>query len=230
MEKIFYLIILLILVFASCTQTANEKIRAGIMEKVWKQIQEDEKKNSKEAISLYTKAIENSPNDSIAYLSRGKARSHQEDYSGAISDFTKFIQITHNNADVYSERGFAKYQLQDYKEAIADYTKALEMNPGAGHVRGDSDINNLKNNTDSASSNSKYLLININNYNAYVWRGLAKLGVKDTLGAIADYSKAIEINPKDDIAYTLRGGLKVDLNDMEGAAADFDKTKQYNEN
>jgi tetratricopeptide (TPR) repeat protein len=65
-----------------------------------------------------------------------------------------------------------------------------------------------------------------NNYEAYVFRGFAKEGLKDYQGAIIDYSKAIELSPKNALLYIYRGNAKLAIKDYQGAILDCSKVNE----
>ena len=57
---------------------------------------------------------------------------------------------------------------------------------------------------------------------AYYGRGVAKGGLDDYEGAIADYDRAIELKPEEAKAYDNREYIRVILDDYHGAIADYD--------
>lgn len=61
--------------------------------------------NLSEAISLFTKAIENDPLNAEAYYNRGKALRQKGDMVAALNDFRKTLEINpnHNQAKVSIE-------------------------------------------------------------------------------------------------------------------------------
>ena len=61
---------------------------------------------------------------------------------------------------------------------------------------------------------------------AFVDRGIIKLRLKDTIGALNDFNKALEINPKFSPAYYCRGKLNVDNQDSAGAMKDLNKLSE----
>lgn len=58
---------------------------------------------------------------------------------------------------------------------------------------------------------------------AYNNRGLARKGLNDLAGAVADYEQALKINPNYMYAYYNRGNVREELGDFDGAVADYTK-------
>ena len=65
--------------------------------------------------------------------------------------------------------------------------------------------------------------LNPNNSNAYYFRGLCKMMIKDT-AAISDFDRAIELKTFHIDVYALRGWQKVRMHNYKDAANDFDKS------
>ncbi|MEL6165321.1 MAG: trypsin-like peptidase domain-containing protein, partial [Cyanobacteria bacterium J06628_3] len=82
-----------------------------------------------EAISDFTKAIENNPKYAEAFAERGVARVSLKDFDGAINDYNQALKINPNFAYAYYTRGFTRVASEDYNSAITDLSKAIEINP-----------------------------------------------------------------------------------------------------
>ncbi|MBK7937821.1 MAG: tetratricopeptide repeat protein [Lewinellaceae bacterium] len=82
-----------------------------------------------EAIADWTEAIRLDPNDAVAYMNRGAARSELGDKQGAILDYDEAIELNSNYTLAYTNRGAAKAELGDKQGAILDYDKAIELDP-----------------------------------------------------------------------------------------------------
>lgn len=80
-----------------------------------------------EVMEMLNETIRNDPNNVAAYLERGLARNHLENYRGAIADFTEVIRIQPDNIDAHNYRGTIYYHLGEYDKALADYNRALEL-------------------------------------------------------------------------------------------------------
>lgn len=89
------------------------------------------RKQYREAISYFSKAIELNPSAVSAYTGRATAYQELGDLSNAISDYSSLIKLCPENANFYLQRawGYEKSKTNTDK-AIADCTKALELAPG----------------------------------------------------------------------------------------------------
>lgn len=73
--------------------------------------------------------IEDNPQSSYAYLTRGRAKYEQQDAVGAIADYTKAITINPKDPRAFFMRGFAYGSLKQYKEAKADLEESIRLDP-----------------------------------------------------------------------------------------------------
>lgn len=87
-------------------------------------------RNYKEALNCYNKAIALNPQDSVAYLFKGRTLAFfMKNYEEGIVAFTKAIEINPDYADAYLQRAYAYNQKGIGKLAKADFDKAVELNP-----------------------------------------------------------------------------------------------------
>lgn len=74
-------------------------------------------------------AIRADPDNIDAYLQRGLAHNHLEDYQRAIADFSEVLRIDPENVDAYNFRGTIYFRLGQHQQALADYNRALQLDP-----------------------------------------------------------------------------------------------------
>ncbi|ERN42165.1 tetratricopeptide TPR_2 repeat-containing protein [Rubidibacter lacunae KORDI 51-2] len=98
-----------------------------------------------ELMAELNRAIEERPGDVAAYLQRGLAFNHLEQYEHALADFNKVIRIEPNHVDAYNYRGAMHYRLGNLMAALADFNRAIALDPdfavvyfNRGYVRRDS--------------------------------------------------------------------------------------------
>lgn len=87
--------------------------------------------NKKEAIELYSKAIENYPIEDVymiseAYYNSAVIKRHLNKYKEAINDYTKAIKFRPNYYKAYNNRGYVKLLINDYSGAILDFTMTIK--------------------------------------------------------------------------------------------------------
>ena len=93
----------------------------------------EEADNYREAVRLYTKAIQSgeftNKSLSIAYRDRGDSYRQLRLYDKAIADYTTAISIRPKYYQAYNHRGLAYAGKGKYDEAVADFTTAMEIKP-----------------------------------------------------------------------------------------------------
>ncbi len=87
------------------------------------------KKENKQAIEVYQKAIELNPKYSPTYNNLGIAYVHLMQYEDAAGAFQKAIALNSEYDQAYYNLGFTHANLMQYEDAIAAYKKGLELNP-----------------------------------------------------------------------------------------------------
>lgn len=87
-------------------------------------------KQYKDAISLYSQAIDLDSENPVYYSNRAAAYSQSGDHQLAVNDCEAAIGIDSQYSKAYSRLGLAYYSLGKYQEAIDAYKKVLELDPG----------------------------------------------------------------------------------------------------
>jgi tetratricopeptide (TPR) repeat protein len=86
-----------------------------------------ENRDFENAIADFSKAIELSPHNRLAYISRGIAKGEIKDKDGALDDFQKAIELPPQNGDAYFSRGVFYYQDGNMTNAKSDLQKARDL-------------------------------------------------------------------------------------------------------
>ena len=81
-----------------------------------------------EAIADFNEAIRINPNNKMAYVNRGVAKSTKADYKGAFEDYSDVIRIAPDGAS-YFNRGVIRTELKDLKGAVEDFNVAIKLEP-----------------------------------------------------------------------------------------------------
>lgn len=155
-----------------------------------------ESQNYDEAISYYTKALENNYNHKViypyltqAYYYQGLNKSNSGEYQVAIQSFNQAIELSSFNAIAYYERCKAYQNLEKYGEALADCSQAI--------------------------------LFNSNHPHYYNQRGFIYYLEGKNIAAIDDYDKAIKIDSEQPNFYTNRAMAYEQLGNIDEAINDF---------
>lgn len=96
----------------------------------------DDRKDYKQAIADYTKAIELNPNYAEAYNNRANAYCDEGDYRKALEDYNKALYINHDYSVAYCNRANVFINLEMYDEAQRDHEKAISFNPISDNAYG----------------------------------------------------------------------------------------------
>lgn len=119
MKKLFF--IFLVLLFSSSIysqETARELLDQGVNQIT--------RKNYKEAIVLFDKAIELDKGDQELYAHRGQAKHYLNRYHEAILDYNIAIKLEPDYSEIYHLRGLAKAELKDMNGACEDWETSYE--------------------------------------------------------------------------------------------------------
>ncbi len=175
--------------------------------------------NYKEAIAVFTKAIEYEPKLSRSslsevYFKRGFAKAALGDNEGSKADYRISIELdrTPKDAEAYYNRGIAKKTIGDSEGARADF-KIAAMH-GYNNAKKMLQSNETSNTPFYAKTDAK----------SFFSSGKSKLDAGNHKGAIADFTKSIELDEKFAAAYFNRGIAKRLTGDKQGSVGDFKKT------
>ena len=86
--------------------------------------------NTKEAISLFEKAIQKNPFLKDAYIQLGQCLENLNQHDSALRIYMKLLQLYPDNTAAYYYSGICKYSQQKYHEAIALFDKAIDTKGG----------------------------------------------------------------------------------------------------
>lgn len=184
MNKILAIVLILSFSFTCFSQTLKEEYNACAIEKF-------QLKDYEGAIEYFTRVIEVSPNDSMAYFDRAMVKELLHDYKGAIDDYTKQISIDSGNVDSYFLRGILKNITKEYESAIIDFTKTLEIesdNSDAFYERciAQLELHNLKKALDDCNEAIK---LNATNAKYYLQKGKIYLLMNQAIDACNEFKK-----------------------------------------
>jgi len=91
--------------------------------------QEGTTESVKQAINLYTQAIDMDPDNHIYYSNRSAAYLKADSKSKALWDAEKCVEIAPAWAKGYSRLGAAQQSLKRFDNAIDAFKKAIELDP-----------------------------------------------------------------------------------------------------
>ena len=88
---------------------------------------EMDKKNYKEALANFNKAIELDEENGEAYAYRGMTKYHLKDLDGAMEDYNHALKLIPDYGEVYDLRGIVKGEKGDSLGACEDWNKAFDL-------------------------------------------------------------------------------------------------------
>ncbi len=181
------------------------------------------------AVQYFSRVIELSPNDSIAYLDRAMAKEWKGDLSGAIEDFTRQAEIDPEAADAYFLRGIVFEKLEEYPKAIADFSKVVELDDGnadAHFFRGR--CRDALGEWESAIKDcSDAIRVNPEHAGAYILRGWILIRTGKLEEGVADEDSALSFGIALPDAYLHRAWAKAELGKYQEALADYIEAFSY---
>jgi len=181
---------------------------------------DDEKGDFQKAEELFTKEIQQSPENPLLYSFRGAARKKLGKTQEAEEDFQKSNQLKSNikilsKVNFYNDRG---------KPQQAFYTKEIEANPRNFQLyfyRGII-VYALEDYQAALEDFNHSLQLKADQPETYYRRGLTYQSLQKYPQALADYNKALELKIFEDTdVYVKRGLVKGELADYPGAISDF---------
>ncbi len=198
---------------------------------------EDAKKQRREAIEYFTKAINGKPDYKNAFYNRGvsefelgKLINDTSLIKASVKDFTKALEQDAQFADAYHNRANAKAELGDLKAALQDFDLAVSFNPGDANYYTNRGVTKGKSGKaqEAIEDFNKAAKLNPEEPAIYSNRGKAKMMLGKTNEAIKDYDYAIMLDSGQYTAYLNRALAKQKKGDLKGAFEDFNKCLKIN--
>lgn len=150
----------------------------------------------KESLDEFTKAVELDPKYAGAWFGRGNARGKLGDKKGAIADFSKALALYGKWTSVYFNRALARAALKDMGGALSDFNKVIELDSGTLTMAALCNRawckTQLKDAAGAKKDYAKAATMPAERAWDLQYRSIAKEGLGDLKGAIADMEQALE--------------------------------------
>ena len=95
-------------------------------------------------ITLWSYAIEQDPDNGLAYNQRGLHYGHEGEFEKALEDFQKAAQFSPRDYNVRNNLGVTLHRLGKYVDAMKEYTVSIEINPNNADAIGNRGLIYLK--------------------------------------------------------------------------------------
>jgi len=183
------------------------------------------RKQNKLAIELLEQAIQDLPDEPIAYWLRGRAWSEKGDLKQAMNDYTQALSLDPNRASGYRRRADIFRRLGRVQEAISDLSTAIELRPKVGAIFYDraglwwefgEHQKALNDYSQAIKLDPQMDVARLARANGWINKGELDL-------ALADLEAVVKRHPSWSEAYLSRGSLWLKKGDFERALADFDE-------
>lgn len=157
-----------------------------------------DKRDFKNAISNFSKALALNPKNGAIHLERGNSYLSSGSVSEAISDFTAAIKINGKDSNAYNSRGVAYNSLEKFAEALSDFNKAILANPkNANAYANRGEVHRLQGNDAEAIRDlNKAIALDPGNAKAFYNRGSIYASNGNSSQAKEDLNTAIEVFEK----------------------------------
>ena len=186
----------------------------------------------KEAISLYSQAVEGDPGNDAAFLHRAICNLKTGNVDLALSDVDRSLAIQPNNGSAYALRGEIYGMTKDYDRSIADFNEAFMRNSTdpnylVSEARIEEERGNFKK---AAEIYGKATQIKPDSADLYVKRAEALKQINEQTDALEQCSAAIRFSPADPRGYACRADSDVRTGQLPQAISDLNTAIRLNPN
>ncbi|MBI4712374.1 MAG: tetratricopeptide repeat protein [Planctomycetes bacterium] len=182
------------------------------------------KKDYKQAVYYFSRAIESTPNLPYSYYERASIRVQMDwKIDEALADYGKVLQYDPHSHIGWHAKGSLEYHKRKYNDAISSFTKAIELYPNFAEAYYDRGIAYYgKSDIEHAFADfTEVLRLNPKNDRAWYRLGNVNWEKNHTDQALENYTEAIKLNSNHLDAYLKRGNLYFEKGDRDRAIADY---------
>lgn len=180
-----------------------------------------------EVIELCSQALRThlwSRRASDAFMTRGNAYAHKQDWDRAFRDYDEAVRIAPNNADALTNRGNAYARRKKLDESTRDYDQAIRLNPNLSEAYYNRALNYLKvPDTNKALADlDEAIRTNPKFAEAYARRSLLLIQSKCENEAISDANMAVALKPESGESYYYRARVQLRRKQFAEARSDYE--------
>ena len=203
----------------------NENNNLTVNETFELAVQSQQKKNFREAESLYNEILKMEPNFIAAHRNLGVLFRSLGEYKKAISSFEKIIEIDPNNIIAHYNLGVMHQENTEYQKAINCYERIIKIDPNNidALINLGSLLQILRDYKKAINYLAKIIEIDPNYISAHYNLGVVYQKLAENQKAITCYEKVIKIKPNNVDALNNLGVVYQELGDYKKAISYFEK-------
>ncbi|KAG0562763.1 hypothetical protein KC19_9G169700 [Ceratodon purpureus] len=177
------------------SRSRQSRLSVTVDIKLSKGIQQVNRGNYEEAVSIFNSILTETPNSCGALLGRGTAYAFMRKLKKAIADFSKAIEVDPKTAEAWKRRGQARAAIGETAEALEDLSKAIKLEPTPDllHERGVVNFK-LKNFFAAIEDLRGCLAQDADNKHAHNYLGLALTASGSYVNGIKAQCRAVELD------------------------------------
>jgi len=184
-----------------------------------------EKRQFRDAIIYYQKAIRQRPNDPICFANLAACYNRQSQPLLGLAAADQSIQLKSDYAEAWSNRGNALQDLKRYEEALASHERALEIKPdyAEGWCNRGTLLHDIKRFDVAITHYDQALTLKPDFVEAYSNKGLTLHELERYDEAIAHYDQALTLKPDYARAWSNKGVTLNELKRYDEAIEHYDQ-------
>jgi len=178
-----------------------------------------------ESMRNFQKAMDQNPNDYLAYLLRGFLKTGKGDNEGALGDLRKAVELSPGSTQALNALAVALDGTRDFDASVETSNRVLAIAPENRTAFNNRGVAKMNGGMDGAMEDfSRAIAIDPTYANAYINRGVARVAKRNFSEAIDDFTHAMDHATKRatySAALSARAEAKIKNGDSDGGMKDF---------
>ncbi len=185
-----------------------------------------------EAVPLYTKVVESSPQRVDVFYLRGVAYENSNLLERALEDYATCIKLNASYAEAINNYGVVLAKLKRFEEAVEQFSRLISLNPDDALALRNRGLcfHDLGETQKSIDDYTKAIEISPQDAETWFQRGNLRLETSDYVAAEADFSQAIATEERHAKAWMNRGIARLRLGRRDDALLDLSKAQELDGN
>jgi tetratricopeptide (TPR) repeat protein len=178
-----------------------------------------------DALAIYSRCVEEDPDDPEAYKGRAAVFMRQENYDAAVLELNLALARVKGHSGLLNLRGLSHLRSRRPHAALEDFDASLARSPEVAQVHLNRGLANeaLGNFAEARDDMTRAIEQEPKLAWAHHNRGLYRFNLGDAKGAVADFSEALRLDPRIRRAHLHRGQANAASHDLRAAVRDFSR-------